>query len=150
MSRRNLQQRAIRSTARAWKIVRRRGSKVKFFPDLFERNKQAGSCPPSRPRAFVEDQGCFGIGSTPARAGRPYLAARQRADALVGKRLTVDISKHARTFFRIALRRRPQEGGTAKNAAGEQIHHAHRVAAVKGRALCSAADAQLRLLPEAS
>ena len=41
--------------------------------------------------------------------------------------------------------RRPEKGRTPEDAAGEKIHNAHRVAAVKGRALRHVADTELRL-----
>lgn len=120
--------------------------KVKFFPDLIEHvHEQAHALHVHARERFVEDQDVRHRLERQREQDPLQLAARQRADALVDERLTVDIFQTREDLFPHGLRR-PQEGGTAENAAGEQIHHAHRIAAVKGRALRHVADAQLRLL----
>ena len=108
--------------------------KVKFFPDLIEHvHEQAHALHVHARERFVEDQDVRHRLERQREQDPLQLAARQCADALVDERLAVDILQTREDLFPHGLRRQ-QEGGTAENAAGEQIHHAHRVAAVKGLA----------------
>lgn len=81
---------------------------------------------------------------------RPAARAAARRPKACPMRLSMSASpctfaRHAQHLFLHGFCR-AQERGALEDAAGEKVHHAHGVAAVKGRALRHIADAQLRLL----
>ena len=96
-------------------------------------------------RRLVEHQHVRRVDERCAQGRTAAFAARKRADALVDERFAVHVRKARQHLFPHGFCR-AQERGALEDAAGEKVHHAHGVAAVKGRALRHIADAQLRLL----
>ena len=119
---------------------------VKFFADLVEHiHEQTHALDIHAGERLVEYENIRHGLKRQRQQHALQLAARKCADALVDERFAVHVRKAGQNFFPHGFCR-AQERGALEDAAGEKVHHAHGVAAVKGRALRHIADAQLRLL----
>ena len=129
------------------KVVRRHEDRqVEFFPDLVKHvHEKAHALDVHTGKRLVENENIRHGLKRQCQQNALQFAARERADALVDERFTVDVRKAGQNFFPHGPCR-AQKRGALENAAGKKIHHAHGVTAVKGRALRHIADAQLCLL----